>query len=316
MIKLFKYSLRRIIWLVPTLLGVLLFLFSLTYLLPGEPADIILGNRATPEMVEQLNARLGLNQPWPISLVKYIGGVFKGDWGKSIFRNTPVLQLLKNVIPYTIALTICSMGIAVLLGIVFGILAATYENTVLDKIISVISLIGASIPNFVYACLIVLIFSVKLDILPVMGGGESGNFTDQLIHLIGPAFALSLGWAGYILRLVRSSMLETMSADFITTVKSFGLPLPIIVYKYALKRAIKPVIAVIGLGIGRLLGGAVFVEVIFTRPGLGRILVDAIYKRNLPVVRGGVLIAALLFILANIIADISYAYFDPRIRYE
>lgn len=312
----FKYSMRRIVWLIPTVLGVLIFLFSLTYLLPGEPADIILGNRATPQMVEQLNTRLGLNQPWPVSLVKYISGVFKGDWGSSIFRNIPVTQLLKQVIPFTITLTLSSMALAVFIGVTFGLIAATYENTIIDRIITVFSLIGASIPNFVYACLIVLIFSVQLDILPVMGGGESGNFSDQLLHLIGPAFALSLSWAGYILRLVRSSMLETMNSDFITTVKSFGLPLRVIVYKYALKRAIKPVIAVIGLGIGRLLGGAIFVEVIFTRPGLGRMLVEAIYKRNLPVVRGGVLFAALMFILANILADISYAYFDPRIRYE
>jgi len=311
-----KYMLKRFLWLIPTLLGVMIFLFSLTYLLPGNPADIILGNRATPEMRETLNQKLGLDKPWPISLLKYITQMLRGDLGRSIFRDTPVLELINNVLPYTFILTFSSMGIAVLIGVVFGMLAASFEKTAIDKIITVFSLASASIPDFVYACLLVLFFSVRLDLLPVMGGGEPGNINDILLHLIGPALALSLNWAGYIIRLVRSSMLETLNADFITTAKSFGLPMRVIVYKYALKRAIKPIVAVVGLGIGRLLGGAVFVEVIFTRPGLGRLLVDAIYKRNLPVVRGGVLIAALLFVFANILADISYAYFDPRIRYD
>lgn len=311
-----KYAFKRLMWLIPTLLGVMIFLFSMTYMLPGNPADIILGPRATPQMVEQMNQRLGLDQPWPVSLVNYIGNVLRGDLGTSIFRDVPVEYLIMRVLPYTIALTLTAMLLAVILGIGLGLISAAFENTLLDKAITFLALIWASVPNFIWAVVFILIFSLQLGWLPVTGGGESGNILDRIYHLIGPATALSLTWAGYIARIVRSSMLETLQADFIITEKSFGLPISLIFYKYALKRAIKPAIAVIALGLGRLLGGAVFVEVIFSRPGLGQLLVDAINMRNLPVVRGGVLIAALLFILANMVADISYAYFDPRIRYD
>ncbi len=311
-----KYALKRLLWLVPTLLGVLFFLFSMTYMLPGDPADIILGPRATPEMVAQMNQRLGLDQPWPISLVRYLGNILQGDLGTSIFRDVPVEHLIMRVLPYTIMLTLSAMFLAIILGIGLGIVSSAYENTWLDKIITFMVLIWASVPNFIWAVLFILIFSLRLGWLPVTGGGEPGNLLDQIYHLIGPAIALSLTWAGYIARIVRSSMLETLQEDFITTEKSFGLPMSLIFYKYALKRAIKPAIAVIALGLGRLLGGAVFIEVIFSRPGLGQLLVDAIEMRNLPVIRGGVMVAALLFVLANMLADISYAYFDPRIRYE
>jgi len=311
----FIYILKRLLWIIPTLIAVLILLFSLTYLLPGNPADIILGPRATEQMVVKLNTRLGLDQPWPVSFFRYFKRVLHGDLGNSIFRDLPVFDMVMEVLPYTLTLTLAGMSLAVVNGIIIGLLAANYRNTIFDKILTLISFVTASTPTYVAGVVILVVFAVNLNILPAMGSGD-GGIGSFFLHLIGPAFALSVGWTGYIARLTRSSMLETLNEDFIETEKSFGLPRSYIIYRYALKKAIKPIVAVVGLGVGRLLGGAIFVEVIFTRPGIGRLIVDAIYERDLPLVRGGVLIAALLFVLANLLADISYAYFDPRIQQE
>ncbi len=314
-IPMFVYILKRLLWLVPTILTVLLILFSLSYLLPGEPADIILGPRATPEMRAELNRRLGLDRPWYQSYFIYLQNVLRGDLGRSIFRDRPVFDVIMGVIPYTLILTLSGMTLAIFNGIIIGLLAASYENSFIDKILTLLSYITASTPTYIAGVILIVVFSIQLGWLPSIGAGE-GGFLNTLHHLIAPALALSVGWTGYIARLTRSSMLETLEEDFIQTEKSFGIPRYYIIYRYALKRAIKPIIAVIGLGIGRLLGGAVFVEVIFNRPGLGRLIVDSVRERDLPLVRGGVMIAALLFILANLAADISYAYFDPRIKEE
>ena len=311
----FVYISKRLLWVIPTLLAVLFLLFSLTYLLPGDPADIILGPRATEEMAQDLRERLGLDRPWYEGYIDYIRNILRGDLGVSIFRNRPVFNVVMEVLPYTLALTFAGMGLAVFNGIIIGLLAASYQDSWLDSLLTFISFLTASTPTYITSVLIIVVFSVNLNLLPSIGLGE-GGLLNSLYYLIGPAVALSIGWTGYIARLTRSSMLETLESDFIQTEKSFGLPRYYIIYKYALKKAVKPIIAVVGLGIGRLLGGAVFVEVIFTRPGLGRLIVNSIYERDLPLVRGGVLVAALLFVLANLLADISYAYFDPRIKQE
>lgn len=311
----FVYISKRLLWVIPTLLAVLFLLFSLTYLLPGDPADIILGPRATEEMAQDLRERLGLDRPWYEGYIDYIRNILRGDLGVSIFRNRPVFNVVMEVLPYTLALTFAGMGLAVFNGIIIGLLAASYQDSWLDSLLTFISFLTASTPTYIASVLIIVVFSVNLNLLPSIGLGE-GGLLNSLYYLIGPAVALSIGWTGYIARLTRSSMLETLESDFIQTEKSFGLPRYYIIYKYALKKAVKPIIAVVGLGIGRLLGGAVFVEVIFTRPGLGRLIVNSIYERDLPLVRGGVLVAALLFVLANLLADISYAYFDPRIKQE
>jgi len=309
----FIYITKRLLWVIPTILTVLLVLFSLSYLLPGDPADIILGPRATPEMAAELESRLGLDKPWYQSYLIYLKNIIKGDLGTSIFRDRSVLTVILDVLPYTVILTLAGMGLAVFNGISIGLLAANYNNSYFEKFLTMLSFITASTPTYIAGVLLIVVFSVNFNLLPSIGIGD-GGLLDSIHHLIGPALALSVGWTGYIARLTRSSMLETLDQEFIQTEKSFGIPRYYILYKYALKKAIKPIIAVIGLGIGRLLGGAVFVEVIFNRPGLGRLIVDSVNERDLPLVRGGVLVAALLFVIANLIADISYAYFDPRIK--
>lgn len=311
-----QYLVKRVLWIIPTTVGVLLFLFSMTHLLPGDPASVLLGPRATPEMVEALNRRLSLDQPIHVQLGRYIWSVLHGDLNKSVWSRCSVSSLIMRALPYTVILTISSMGFAAFLGIILGALAANYRKTLLDRLVTVFSLIAVSVPDFVAACLLLLVFAVALGWFPVIGAGEAGDTADQVHHLILPCLALAIGWFGYIARLVRDTTLEVLDSDYVKTSRSFGAPMRYIAYKYALKNAIIPVVAVIGLGVGKLLGGAVFVEMIFNRPGIGKVITNAVYARDLPVVQGGVLIAALLFILANLVADLSYACFDPRIRYE
>lgn len=311
-----KYFVKRVLGIIPTLLCVLLFLFSLIYLLPGDPASVMLGPRATPAMVAALNKSLGLDQPVYVRLGRYLGGILHGDLGESVWSGHSVASLITSALPYTIVLTLSSMGLAAFLGIILGVLAAINAKTIVDHLVTVLSLIAVSVPDFVAACLLLLIFAVRFRFFPVIGGGAAGNIVDQIRHLILPVIALALGWLGYIARLVRDTTLEVLDMDYIKVIKSFGAPNRYIAYKYALKNAIIPVVATIGLGVGKLLGGAVFVELIFNRPGIGKVITDAVFARDFPVVQGGVLVAALLFILANLAADLSYAYFDPRIRYE
>jgi peptide/nickel transport system permease protein len=276
----------------------------------------MLGPRATPDVVAALNKSLGLDQPVYVRLGRYLGGILHGDLGESVWSGRSVSSLIRSALPYTIVLTVSSMGLAAFLGIILGVLAAINAKTIVDHLVTVLSLIAVSVPDFVAACLLLLIFAVRFRFFPVIGGGAAGNIADQIRHLILPVIALALGWLGYIARLVRDTTLEVLDMDYIKVIRSFGAPNRYIAYKYALKNAIIPVVATIGLGVGKLLGGAVFVELIFNRPGIGKVITDAVFARDLPVVQGGVLIAALLFILANLAADLSYAYFDPRIRYE
>lgn len=311
-----KYVIKRILWIVPTVLGVLILLFSLTYFLPGDPASVMLGPRATPELIKDLNHRLHLDQPVYTRLGYYILGVLRGDLGESVWSGHKVSSLIVNSLPYTIILAVCSMGLAALVGIFLGVFATIYKESIIDHLVTGISLVGVAVPDFVAACLLLLIFAVHFNLFPVLGAGEAGNIADKIHHLILPVISLAIGWIGYLSRLTRESMLEILDSDYIRVAKAFGMPAKHIHYKYALKNAVIPIITVIGLGIGKLLGGAVLVEIIFNRPGIGKLVVDAVYARDLPVVQGGILIATLLFVLANLIADISYAYIDPRIQYE
>jgi peptide/nickel transport system permease protein len=313
---LLKYVIKRILWIVPTVLGVLILLFALTYFLPGDPASVMLGPRATPELIKDLNHRLHLDQPVYTRLGYYILGILRGDLGESVWSRHKVSSLIANALPYTVTLAVCSMGLAALVGIFLGVFATIYKESIIDHLVTGISLVGVAVPDFVAACLLLLIFAVHLNLFPVLGAGEAGNIADKIHHLILPVISLAIGWIGYLSRLTRETMLEVLDSDYIRVAKAFGMPAKHIHYKYALKNAVIPTITVIGLGIGKLLGGAVLVEIIFNRPGLGKLVVDAVYARDLPVVQGGILMATLLFVLANLIADISYAYIDPRIQYE
>lgn len=311
-----KYVIKRLLWTIPTLLGVLVLLFSLTHLLPGDPASIMLGPRATPALINQLRARLHLNAPIYIQLWYYISSVAHFDLGHSICSGFKVSRLIADALPHTVVLAVTALGIAALIGIPVGAFTATHQSKYMDGMITLLSLVAVAIPDFVAGLLLMLVFCVKIPIFPALGAGQSGNIPDILWHLILPATALAIGWMGYLSRLTRESMLQVLDSDYIRTARAFAAPRRFVAYKYALKNAIIVPITVMGLGVGKLLGGAVFIEIIFNRPGLGSLIVNAVYALDLPVVQGGILVASLLFVLANLIADLSYAVVDPRIQYD
>ena len=302
--------------MIPTLMGVLILLFSLTYLLPGDPASVMLGPHATLELVADLNKRLHLDEALHIQLGYFLAALVRGDLGTSVWTGHRVSTLIGQALPHTILLALTTMALSALLGLVLGAFAAFRKGSNFDRGITLGSLIALAIPSFVAALLLMLAFCIAIPIFPVIGGGEEGGILGIARHLVLPCLALCISWFGFLCRLARETMLQVVDADYIRTARAFAIPRKFVIYKYALKNAVIPYISVLGMGVGKMLGGAVFVEIIFSRPGLGKMIVDAIYSRDLPIVQGGVLIATIMFILANIIADISYAAVDPRIQYD
>jgi peptide/nickel transport system permease protein len=294
------------------LLGALLLLFSLTKFVRGDAARVLLGPRASEQAVAALGERMGLDLPIHQQLWRFLGQVVRGDLGIDVISGRPILSMVLDVLPYTVTLTFSAMGLAILIGIPLGCYAATHPNTLSDRIAAILSVSFIAMPSFVVAIYLLLIFSIWLDWLPVLGTGR-GDFTDRFARLVLPALSLALGWIGYIARLVRSSLLEVLGEAFIRTSRAYGIPESKIVYKYALKNAAIPTVAVLGLGVGRLLGGAIFAEIIFARPGIGTLIYTAINTRNYPVVQAGVLVVVLLFVLTNLLVDLSYSWLDPRI---
>ena len=308
------YSAKRIGLALVIVLIAMTMLFSMIYVVPGDPASIALGPRATSEMKAQLIARMGLDQPLPVQLVNFIGGVLRGDLGVDVWSNRSVAAIVLDALPHTLALTALGLGWSVALGIVLGCFSATPRGSWLDRAIGVLSVSAIAVPSFVVALYSLLVFAVALRWLPAIGAGEAGDLGDQLRHLVLPAFAIGLGWVGYIARLVRASMLEVLGENYIRTARAFGLPERRIVYRYALTVAILPTVALLGVGIGNLLSGAVFAEIVFARPGIGKLIYDSVLNRNYPVVMGAVLVTTMLYVLATLIADLLAALLDPRVR--
>ena len=309
-----RYLGSRLVTTAFIVLGAMLLLFLLPAFVPGDPATSLLGPQASPEYAKRFIAEMGLDQPLHIRLVRFLGNALTGNLGTDVVSGRSVASLVWAVLPYTFALTFAAIALAVLIGVPLGIYAATHRGTRADTLLAFVSVAFIAIPSFVIAIFLLIVFSVWLNWLPVLGVSKSGAFLDEASRMILPTIALSLGWIGFIARLVRTSMLETMGENFIRTARAYGLSERLITYKYALKNACIPTIAVLGLGIGRLLGGAVLVEIVFARPGLGRLIYDAISLRNYPVVQGAVLVVVVLFAVVNLLVDLSYSAIDPRIR--
>ncbi|MQA77764.1 MAG: ABC transporter permease subunit [Streptosporangiales bacterium] len=288
-------------------------LSMLERLVPGDPARTVLGPRATPELVEAVRAQLGLDKPVHVQVWDFVTGAVRGDLGNNFLSQTPVSELVGNALPHTLILAVCSLGVAALVGIPLGAYAAAHRGSWIDRITALVSVSVITVPSYVAGLLLLLLFAVKLRWLPAIGAGteSAGSY---VAHLVLPTLALALLWIGYLARLVRSSMLEVLESNYIRTAHAFGLRSRVVLYKHALRNAITPTVAVLGVGLGNLLGGAVFVEVIFNRPGLGTLIFYAIGTRDYATVRGGVLVAALLFVLANLLADIANRVLDPRSR--
>jgi peptide/nickel transport system permease protein len=308
------YVLQRLGLAVLICLVAMTILFSVVYVLPGDPATLALGPRATPAMKEQLKIEMGLDRPLPVQLANFFSRVATGNLGTDVWSKRPVTQIVLEALPYTIVLAVSGLGWAILLGVPLGCYSAIRRNTVIDKITGILSVGAISMPSFVVSIYGLLLFAVGLNWLPAIGAGERGDIGDQILHLILPAFAIGLGWVGYLARLVRASMLEVMGENHVRTARAFGLPERVIVFRYALRLAVLPTVTLLGIAFGSLLSGAVFAEIVFTRPGLGRLVYDSVTTRNYPVVQGAVLTTVFLFVLCTLLADMIVAWLDPRVR--
>ena len=289
-------------------------MFFMIHLVPGDPARIMLGPRATPEMIADISMRMGLDQPLVIQLMKFLGNILKGDLGIDVLSSRPVTEIVFGQLPYTLWLIFSAIFGAMLIGIPLGCYSALHRNTLADRVTGVISVACITAPSFVVALYSLLIFAVTLKWFPAIGAGDKGDFFDQVSHLVLPAFAIGVSWVGYLSRLVRASMLEVLGENHIRTARAFGLTEFTIVYRYALKIAILPTVTVIGVGMGFLLSAAVLTEIVFARPGLGKLIIESITSRNYPVVMGSVLVSTVLFVISTTISDLVNAWLDPRIR--
>ncbi len=312
----FTVIIRRLVITIITVIGAMIILFFLIQAMPGDPATVMLGPRATPEIVDEIRARMWLDRPVFIQLGRFLFNVIRGDLGTDVLNYMPVSKLVMNALPHTIILAFSSIFLASIIGIPLGTYAAAYRNSLIDRITGILSISMITVPSFLAGLLMLLIFSVFLNWFPAMGAGEKGNFLSQLYHLVLPAISLALLWVGYLARIMRASVLEELTSDYVRTARSKGLSKARVVYKHVLRGAMIPVIAVIGVGFGNLLGGAVLIEIIFHRPGLGFLIYNAIQSRNYPIVQGGLIVAVFLYSIANLVADLSYGFIDPRLRSE
>jgi peptide/nickel transport system permease protein len=332
-----NYIIKRLLALIPILIGVAVIVFLIVHLIPGDPAQTMLGERASDEALAKLREDMGLNDPLPVQFWRYIKDLLRGDLGRSIMSNNPVSEELSQRFPATLELSFFAIFFAVFVGIPAGIFASINQNSWFDNLSMLIALMGVSMPIFWLGLMFIWLFAVELGWFPPSSRiGVGLDFTpitnlyvidsiiqlnfnalkDILHHLVLPAVALGTIPMAIIARMTRSSMLEVLRKDFIRTAYAKGLKRKIVIFKHALKNAMVPIITVVGLQFGVLLGGAVMTETIFSWPGLGKYLVDAIYARDFPIVQGGILFFAGVFVIVNLIVDLSYALVDPRIQYE
>lgn len=308
------YALKRLVLAIVIISVAMTLLFAMIYLIPGDPAKVALGPRATPEMVKSLRARMGLDQPIWVQFWRFYSGVWRGDLGIEVLSGRPVLTVVMEQLPYTLALIAGGITWSVALGIPLGCIAAIKRGGWVDRVVGIISVAVIAVPSFVIAIYALLIFAVSLRWLPAIGAGEPGDLGDQLVHLILPSLAVGLGWVGYIARMVRASMLEVLEASHIRTARAFGLPENQITYSYALRIAILPTVTLLGVGVGQMLSSAVFAEIVFARPGIGKLVYNSILTRNYPIVTGSVLVTTAFFVFVNVIADLMIGALDPRVR--
>lgn len=289
-------------------------LFLMIHMAPGDPASVILGPKASPELKAELNQRMGLDKPLHVQLGTFFYGLVRGDLGTDVFTDRKVADIVLEQLPYTFVLVVVAIGGAALLGIPLGCFSAIYQGSLLDRLTAVLSVAFIAIPAFVVALYLLLLFAVRWRWFPAMGAGDEGGVLSMAHHLVLPAVALGLGWVGYIARLVRASMLEVMQENHIRTARAFGLPERKIISDYALRLAVLPTVTILGMGIGTMLSGALFAEIVFSRPGIGKLLHEAVLTRNYPVVMGSVFVTTAFFVFSTLVSDIVNAVLDPRLR--
>ncbi|MFF2448513.1 ABC transporter permease [Neobacillus sp. NPDC058068] len=331
------YTARRIFSLIPVLLGMTLIVFAIIHAIPGDPAQVILGQRATAQAIAEVTKQLGLDKPWYIQYFDYLNNLIHGDLGNSLRTRGPINEEIWPYLTATAELTLVAMIIAIIIGVNAGIISAWFSKSWFDYVAMVLALIGVSMPIFWLGLMEQWVFSIELDWLPTTGRenvrdpitaitnfylidtliqGRMDHFITAIKHLVMPSVALATIPMAIIARMTRATMLEVMKSDYIRTARAKGLRMFWVVYKHSLKNAIIPVLTVIGLQTGLLLGGAILTETIFSWPGIGRYLYDAITFRDYPVIQSGILIIAAIFVLINLIVDLLYVLVDPRIKYS
>ena len=314
-----RYLARRLLLLVPVLAGVSIVIFMVLHLSPGDPVEIMLGSQATQEDRARLRGDLGLDQPMHVQYVRWLGHVVRGDLGRSLWMKRPVLAEVLGRFKATLILTGTALVLSTVVGLALGVASASRPHSVLDRTSTVASLFGASMPSFWLGIVLMVVFALRLGWLPASGmyapyGG--GDLRDLLAHLVLPAVTLAAASVTIVARLTRAAMLETLSQDYIRTARAKGVVERRVVLRHGLKNALIPIVTVIGVQAGYLLGGAVLTETVFAWPGVGTLMVQGILARDFPLVQGCVLVVALSFVLVNLAVDLLYAWLDPRIRYE
>ena len=311
------YVVRRLFATVAVMAVVAFFVFSLLYLTPGDPAAVIAGDAATTDDIARIRAGLGLDEPFLVRFGSWVWGLAHGDLGVSIFTNLPVTHLIGQRVEPTLALTLCTLLVSVFVAVPLGVVAAARAGSWIDRAVMAFSVLGFSLPVFVFAYILIALFSIELGWLPVQGyrSISESNLWDWLRHLILPSIALGTVYIALIARITRASMLDVLSQDYIRTAQAKGLaPAPVLV-GHALKNAAIPIMTIIGIGIALLVSGAIVTETVFAIPGIGRLTVDAILRRDYPVIQGVTLLFSGIYVLINLLVDLSYMLFDPRIRF-
>lgn len=309
----YKFVLKRLLMMIPVLLGVTFLVFFILALSPGDPARMILGEQATEESVQMMREELGLNDPIPVRYFRYMSGVLKGDLGTSYRNKLDVASQVLDRFPNTVLLAVSGMLVAICIGVPVGILSAKRQYTLIDNIATVLGLVGVAMPTFWLGLLLVLFFSLTLRWFPSSGMG-TGGILPVLKSLVLPAITLGTSCTANIMRMTRSSMLEVIRQDYIDTARSKGLTESAITRRHILKNALVPIITVVGLQFGYLLGGSALTETIFSWPGLGRLMVDSIKSKDMPMVLGSAIFLAVMYSIVNLLVDILYAFVDPRIK--
>ncbi|MEW5802983.1 MAG: nickel ABC transporter permease [bacterium] len=306
---LINYIAKRLLWLFPIMLGVITLVFFLIHLIPGDPVDIMLGETAQAMDKQALRRELGLDKPISRQYVDFLINLSRGNLGRSLHSRQPVLSLIMQKYPATLELMLAAVLTALFISLPLGIISALKHHSLVDHGSLILSLLGISMPNFWLGPLLIILFSLKLGLLPISGRGG-------ILHLILPAITLGTSMSAILTRMVRSGLMDVLEEDYMTTARAKGLSYRRVILKHALKNALIPVITIVGLQIGALLTGSIITEMIFAWPGLGRLTIQAIYTRDYPLIQGCVLSVAISYVLVNLLTDLAYTIIDPRIRYD
>ncbi len=309
-----RFIAKRLLFAIPTLLGVLTLVFFLVRIVPGDPALVVLGDQASPEALANLRERLGLNKPLLVQYVDYLGAIAHGDLGRSLTTNRPVMTDMLAVLPNTIELTLASLLIGLVGGVPLGVLAAVRRGGIADWLARIVSLIGLSFPAFVSGVLLLVLFAIQFRWFPVISAPRSGDILERLRALALPAINLGVIMIAYVTRVTRSGMLNALSQDYVRTARAKGVPARLVVWRHALRNVLIPIVTIIGLNLGVLIGNSVLTEIVFSRPGLGKIIVNALNTRDYATLQAMMVVFAFAIVITNVLTDLVYGLVDPRVK--